>query len=475
VIAQPIASSDGIADPGQRHWAIASVLAGMVLVVLDAAIANIALPTIATSLQVTPASAVQVVTAYQLGLVVMLLPAAALGESLGFARVFTAGAALFTAASVLCALSPSLSWLVVARFVQGVGGSGIMALGVALLRLSVPSHRLGTAIGWNAMTVALSSAAGPTLGAAILSLSSWHWLFAVNLPIGACVLLAARSFPQDEGTGRSVDLLSAGTSALLFAFLVIGAKYFPAHPALATVLFIGAIILATMLVRRESTSIAPLIPLDLLRQTSFRVSVTASVLCFIGQTAALVALPFYFQHTIGLSPLLTALYLLPWPLTVAITGPIAGRLADRVSTAWLCLIGGVFLAVGLGLGTFLPLLRHQLALGICMMVCGLGFGLFNVANNRSMFLSAPRERSGAAGGLQGVARLSGQTLGAVVMTFLFATTPLSAAPRIGLGIASALTLASGLVSTMRFESTTDQVATNVISPTFAAKGHFRLF
>jgi DHA2 family multidrug resistance protein-like MFS transporter len=440
---------EGITDPRRRRRAVASVLAGMVLVVLDAAIANIALPTIATSLQVTPAAAVQVVTAYQLGLVMTLLPAAAWGESRGFARVFTAGVAIFTVASVLCAFAPSLSWLVAARFVQGTGGAGIMALGVALLRASVPSHRLGTAIGWNAMAVALSSAAGPTLGATILSFSSWHWLFAVNLPLGVCVLVAARALPEVEGTARPVDLLSAVMSAAMFASLVIGAKYAPTYPAAGAIIVVGGAILAVLLVRRESSHIGPLIPLDLLRHPSFRVSVIASVLCFVGQTAALVALPFHLQHACGLSPLMAALYLLPWPLAVAITGPAAGKLADRVSTAWLCLSGGVLLAVGLCSGALLTPHRQPVDFGICMMVCGVGFGLFNVANNRSMFLSAPRERSGAAGGLQGIARLSGQTLGAVAMAFLFSTASSGAAPRIGLGAAAALTFAAAMVSTTR--------------------------
>ena len=130
----------GLQEP-RRTVAIASVLAAMVLVVLDAAIANVALPTIARSLQVTPAMSVWVITAYQTALVMALLPCAALGESLGYRRVFTAGVALFTAASVLCALSPSLPWLVAARFLQGLGGAAVMALGVALLRVVVPHRR----------------------------------------------------------------------------------------------------------------------------------------------------------------------------------------------------------------------------------------------------------------------------------------------------------------------------------------------
>ncbi len=181
--------STGLGEP--RHMvAIASVLAAMVLVVLDAAIANVALPTIARSLSVTPAMSIWVITSYQTALLMALLPCAALGESIGYRRVFTGGVALFMGASVLCALSPSLFWLVAARLLQGLGGAAVMSLGVALLRVVVPDRRLGTAIGWNALAIALSSASGPTIGAAILSAASWPWLFAINLPLGALVLLS---------------------------------------------------------------------------------------------------------------------------------------------------------------------------------------------------------------------------------------------------------------------------------------------
>ena len=442
------ADSDSIAGP-RRAWAIASVLAAMVLVVLDAAIANVALPTIGRSLHITPAEAVRVVTAYQLGLVMMLLPAAALGESFGFRRVFVAGAALFTAASALCATSPSLTWLIAARFLQGVGGAAIMALGIALLRFVVPHRQLGAAIGWNALTVALSSAAGPAVGAMILSVTSWPWLFAVNLPIGAVVLLATRALPSLEGTRDRVDLLSVALNASVFALLVVGAEWTPSSPALAVALFVCAAAVATMLVRRETNRSAPLVPLDLLKRPSFRVSVIASVLCFTGQAAALVALPFHLQHTLELTALMTGLYLTPWPLTVALAGPIAGKLADRVSTARLCLAGGIFLALGLASIALWPSHAQPLAVGFFTMLCGLGFGFFNVPNNRNMFLSAPRERSGAAGGLQGLARLTGQTAGAVIMTLLFELSPLDVAPRVGLALGAMLALAAGVTSLLR--------------------------
>lgn len=442
------AEADGVAGR-RRGWAIASVLAAMVVVVLDAAVATIALPTIAQSLQIAPGLAVRVVTAYQLGLVTMLFPAAALGESLGFRKIFVAGVALFTGAAVLCALAPSLPWLVAARLVQGVGGAGIMALGVALLRVSVPPHRLGAAIGWNAMTVALASAAGPTLGATVLSVAPWPWLFVLTLPVGVFVLIAARALPDVPGTGRALDRVSVALVIGTVALLAIGAEHAPSNLAAALASFVGGAACALVLIRREAGRAAPLIPLDLLRQPSLRVSVIASVLCFGGQAAGLVALPFHLQQGAGLTPLMTGLHLLPWPLTVALAGPLAGRLANRVPTAWLCLLGGTVLAVGLGAAAAVPAHTQPWAFGVGMMLCGLGFGLFNVPNNRAMFLSAPRERSGAAGGLQGAARLTGQTLGAVTMTLLFALVASSAAPRIGLVFGAALTLAAGLVSALR--------------------------
>jgi DHA2 family multidrug resistance protein-like MFS transporter len=177
--------------------------------------------------------------------------------------------------------------------------------------------------------------------------------------------------------------------------------------------------------------------------------VIASVLCFSGVAAGMVALPFYLQHGLGVSAWMTGLYMTPWPLTVGIAASLAGRLADRVSTARLCATGGLLLAIGLLAAALWPLQENLLPLVPITVVCGLGFGLFQMPNNRNMFLAAPRERSGAAGGMQGTARLVGQTTGAIIMTLLFSTTSLDAAPRIGLAVAAALTLAAGVVSALR--------------------------
>jgi MFS transporter, DHA2 family, multidrug resistance protein len=384
-----------------------------------------------------------------MAIVMFLLPAGAAGESFGFRRVFVVGVAVFVVASGLCALAPSLPWLVAARFIQGIGSAGVMAIGVGLLRFIYPKRLLGAALGWNAITIALTAAAGPSIGAAILSVASWPWLFAINIPLGAVVLLTAGSLPQTPGSQRRLDRASIALNAAVFGALILGIDRAVIQPWLGAALLVAAAVGAITLIRRELPRENPMIPFDLLRVPSFRISVLASICCFTGQMASLVALPFYLQHGLGQSAFMAGLYLTPWPLTVAIAGPLSGRLSDRFSTGTLCAFGGACLAAGLLLAAVWPLQNNLLPLIPFMMLGGLGFGFFQTPNNRNMLLSAPRARSGAAGGMQGMARLSGQTAGGVLMLVLFSLLPIADAPRIGLGVSAAFALAGGIISMLR--------------------------
>jgi len=428
--------------------AIAVVLAAMTLVVLDAAKAGVALPSIAQSLHVTPGMSVWVVIAYQTGLVMALLPCAALGDGLGHRRVFTAGVALFTVASGLCSLAPSMSWLVAARFLQGLGGAAVMSLAVALLRGIVPQQKFGPAIAWNALVVALSTAAGPVIGSAILSVTSWPGLFTANLPLGLAVLFGSRILPASSGTAARPDPVSVVLNAVSFAAGVGGANQLPTRPGLGVLLVAGAILGLGVLVRREMPKAVPLVPFDLLRLRPFRIAVIASVCCFAGQAAAMVALPYHLQHGLGQNALMTGLYMTSWPLAVAATAPVAGCLARRVPASRLCAVGCAFLAAGLATASLWPQQGGPLHLVPCTVLCGLGFGLFNIPNNRTLFLAAPDGRSGAAGGAQGTARLAGQTAGALLMSLLFSVASTPMAPRLGLGLGAGLALLAGGVSAL---------------------------
>jgi MFS family permease len=215
-------SLDGLPLP-QRYWAMLTIAVAVSMTVLDAVIANVALPTIARDVGASPAASIWVVNAYQLALVISLLPLSSLGDIVGYRKVYQSGFAVFTIASLCCALSHSLISLGIARFIQGLGAAGIVSVNTALIRTIFPSKILGRGLGINAMVVAVSAAIGPTFAAGILSLASWPWLFAVNVPVGILGLgISLRTLPRSGGSGHRFDLKSALLSGLTFGLLMGG-------------------------------------------------------------------------------------------------------------------------------------------------------------------------------------------------------------------------------------------------------------
>jgi DHA2 family multidrug resistance protein-like MFS transporter len=435
--------------PSRQALGTASVLSAMALVVLDAGFVSVALPSIADALGETPARSVMAVGAYQLALLMGLLPMAHAAGRFGCRRLFATGVAVFGCASLLCTLAPTLMWLVAARFLQGLGGAAIMALGIALLRQALGKERLGAAIAWNAMVVAICSAAAPATGALLLSVAGWHWLFLFGLPIAAAALVLARALPAPAGSGRPVDWLSIALYGTAAASVVLAAQLAAAAPLLAAAAASAAFGCGLGLVERNRGKEAPLVPLDLLASPPFRAAVAASALFFTGQSAGLLALTFHLQLALGRSALTAGLTLALWPIAVAAAAPAAGRLAERCASGSLCAAGGVLLAIGLVGAASWPPGGSLVPLALFAMVCGAGFGLFQVPSNRAMFLGAPAERSAAAGGMQGTARLAGQTAGALLVAFVLSAAPIWVAPRLAMGIAAAAALMAAYVSWRR--------------------------
>ena len=444
------AGEDGLGQP-RRAWAMLAVGLAVAMAVLDGTISNVALPTIASDLHASPAASIWVVNAYQLAITVSLLPVASFGEIIGYQRVYRAGLVLFVLASLACALSASLPLLVAARILQGFGAAGIMSVNGALIRFIFPHRMLGRAIGYNAMVVAVASAAGPTATAAILAVGSWPWLFAINVPIGVLSLAVAwRSLPVTPRADRRFDAISALLSAAAFG-LLIAAIDGVGHAARAVAvlgMLAASMGCGTVLVRRQIARPAPLLPVDLLRIPIFALSIATSIASFSAQMLAFVSLPFYIQDTIGRSAVQTGLLLTPWPLTLAVVAPIAGRLSERYPAGLLGGIGLLALAGGLLLLAGLPAHPGDLALVWRLALCGAGFGLFQAPNNRTLLQSAPRSRAGGASGMLATARLLGQTSGAALVAMIFALSP-GAGTRISVEVAAAFALVAALVSILR--------------------------
>jgi MFS transporter, DHA2 family, multidrug resistance protein len=371
---------------------------------------------------VTPAESIWVVNAYQLAVTVTLLPFASMGDIYGHRRVYIWGLVVYTAASLVCALAPSLPVLVLGRVLQGFGGAGIMSVNGALVRFIYPRNELGRGIGFNALVVAGSSTAGPSVAAAIMSVLSWPWLFALQVPAGIVALLLARRFlPRTPRAGHSFDPLSAVLNAITFGLFITALDGVGrGHGAVVVLIeLIVSIVVGWFFVQRQYTLVAPMLPVDLFRRPVFALSVATAICAHGAQLIAFVSLPFYFQYVSGLSPLQIGVLITPWPAALVVMAPIAGRLADRYSAG---LLGGLGLAVmtlGLLLVLFLPVRPAQIDVAWRLAVCGIGFGFFQSPNNRLMISSAPRDRAGAGSGMLSTSRLLGQTTGSALVALVF--------------------------------------------------------
>jgi len=399
----------------QRYWAMLVIALSLTLAVLDSAIANVALPTIARDFGAAPSESIWIVNAYQLAIVTSLLPLASLGEIVGYRRIFRAGLALFIVASFACALSRSMAMLTAARTLQGLGAAGVMSVNGALVRHIYPHARLGQGIGFNAMVVSASLALGPTVASAILSVGPWPWLFGVNVPTGlAAMAVGWTNLPRNQLSERRFDWLSALLNALAFGLVITSVDVLTRTRAklVGALELIAGLAVSAVLVRRELALPRPLVPFDLLRKPLFALSVATSIASFAAQTLAFVSLPFLFETVMRHGQVTTGFLLTPWPAAVGAMAPVAGWLADRFSTAILCAIGLALFGFGLVALAVMPLGAAPFDIGWRMALCGVGFGFFQSPNNRMMLGSAPRDRAGAAGGMLGTARLTGQTFGA---------------------------------------------------------------
>ncbi|EOW5311407.1 MFS transporter [Klebsiella pneumoniae] len=419
-------SSDGVPLP-QRYGAILTIVLGLTMAVLDGAIANVALPTIASDLNASPAASIWIVNAYQIAIVIALLPLSFLGDMVGYRRIYKIGLVVFiftSLACVACALSRSLEMLTFARVAQGLGGAALMSVNTALIRLIYPQRFLGRGMGINSFVVAVSSAAGPTIAAAILSLASWQWLFLINVPLGiVAFVLAMRFLPPNSARSKIIrfDLPSAIMNALTFGLLITALSGFAQGQSTQLVLaeVAAMLVVGFFFVRRQLTMPVPLLPVDLLRIPLFSLSICTSICSFCAQMLAMVSLPFFLQSMMGRSEVETGLLLTPWPLATMVMAPLAGYLIEKCHAGLLGAIGLLIMACGLFGLALLPSSPSDLDIIWRMALCGAGFGLFQSPNNHTIVASAPSHRSGGASGMLGTARLLGQSTGAALVALLF--------------------------------------------------------
>lgn len=456
---------DGLGLAAPRRWfSAAAVMLGITLAVLDNTIFNLAIPAMARDLGVSAASAIWILNSFQLTVLVALLPLASLGERLGYRLVYLAGTAAFAVASAIAAWSDSFGVLLAARVFQGLGAACIMAINMALVRLTYPSHLLGQGLALNAMVVGMASVSGPMLAALALSAASWRLIFLVNLPIcGLLLIIGWRALPETPTApkGPNIGLPDILLNSSMFILLFMGADMFRSalsgtgSIAVGTTLLVGCALVGAWHVRRQGKQARPLLPLDLLRIPVFRLSMLAACGGFAAQTIAFLALPFLLLESWQHSPAQAGVVMSSWPAAAIAAAMLAGRLINRYQDGWLGCTGLCLLAAGLGVLAQAAVVGPSNSMALALALCGLGFGLFHSPNNHAVITNTPLHRAGAAGAVLGTARLTGQTAGATLLALVFTGAGGTGPKAIAIAMTAAATLAvlAAICSVLRTQAT----------------------
>lgn len=418
-------SDDGL--PGaQRRLAMIAVMTATTMAVFDGTVVNIALPQISRALNASAGTAIWVANGYLLAMAMTLATFASLSTRLGFRALFTSGLAVFTLASLGCALSSSMEMLIGMRLLQGLGGAAMLSIAPAIHRTVFPNRLLGRILGLNAMLIAISTAIGPALGGTLLAALSWQWLFAINVPVGiVAIILSWRAVPAAHTPSRErFDIAGAVLSAVAMGAMILAAEACSQmaesgqfHDAVmkATAYGLMAIVAGVLFVWDQRHARQALLPLDMFSSARFSLAALTSLASFVGQGIAFVALPFLFQNAYGYTAFEAALLFTPWPIGIMLAAPHAGRLADHHSAAVLSTAGLALFTVGLVLLALLPDRAPAWDIAWRVLVCGVGFGYFQSPNNREMLSNVSRQHSGPASGVLAIMRTFGQCLGAALL------------------------------------------------------------
>jgi EmrB/QacA subfamily drug resistance transporter len=415
---------DAAADP-RRWFGLAGVGCGVFMFTLDASIVNVALPTLAQAFGASLAAVQWVPLAYLLVITTLVMGAARLGDVYGRRRAYLTGMAVFIGASALCGLAPSVGWLIACRALQGLGAVFISALGGAIIAQTFPPSERGRALGVIASCVTLGVALGPTLGALIIQLAGWRWMFLVNVPVGiAAMSVVARVIPDLAPTPARLPFDWLGTLLVAVALasfslaLTFGQRQGFAAALPLTLFAIAAAGLLAFLYTETQVD-GPILDLKLFVNPPFSAGLAMSCLAFGVLGATSFTMPFFLQLALGLPIATVGLLMAISPVIGGIMGPVGGALSDRFGPRWGGVAGMTLMTLGCVLLAGLDETTSILRFALSVAPIGLGMGFFNSANNSAVLNAVPRERLGIASGLLSLARTLGQSTGVPVAASLF--------------------------------------------------------
>ena len=419
------AATVGIAEPSVR-WELASLSLCMLLSSLGTSSANVALPTLTKTFAATFQEVQWVVLAYLLAITTLIVSVGRLGDLIGRRRLLLGGLFLFTAASVLCGLAPTLWLLIAARAVQGLGAAVMMALTMAFVGETVPKARTGRAMGLLGTMSAIGTALGPSLGGVLIAGLGWRAIFLINVPLGFLTLtLAYRFLPMDRGEPKTNRVGFDKVGTLLLA-LTLGAYSLAVtigrgrFGALNVALLLVAAVGVALFVLAEARAASPLIRLAMFRDSALTASLATSALVSTVMMATLVVGPFYLSRALGLDAAMVGLVLSVGPIVSALTGVPAGRIADRFGAQRVTIVGLIGIAVGCLVLSLIPATLGIPSYIAPLVIMTAAYALFQTANNSAVMADIRADQRGVISGVLNLSRNLGLITGASVMGIVFA-------------------------------------------------------
>ncbi len=383
---------------------------------------NVALPSIGAEFGLSAVTLGWINTAYLLAAASLLIPFGRLADIIGRKKIFTLGVLILTTASVLNATAPSGTAILIYRVFQGVGSAMVFSTGMPILISVVPPEQRGNALGWTVAAVYLGLSTGPFIGGLITGELGWRYIFWLNLPLGlflVAVIVALLKGEWAEARGSRFDAIG---SIILMVSLLAAMYGFSTLPGnLAIALLVTGVIGMAVFVRYELRLESPLLNIDLFRRNiTFAFSNLAALINYAATFAISFLMSIYLQNAKGLTPQFAGIVLVSQPVMQAVVSPIAGRLSDRIEPRTLASLGMAINVVGLALLAFVNNNTTMTYIVSCLLMMGLGFGLFSSPNTNAIMSSVERRYYGIAGAMVATVRQIGMMFSMGIVMLIMA-------------------------------------------------------